>query len=105
MKLNYKHKLVLAQGINSGGYIRTSLEGKDVFGTTESAVRELRYLMATGNIQRTDSYGVFRVLKAPQESFDMAKNIVKNFTPQVEEDKEYDPEQVDIILKNAEKTE
>jgi len=102
MKLTEKHKLLLAHGINNGGVIRTDEEGTNVYGNTSAAIREIRYLIATGNVELL-TFGTFKILKAPPDSFDMAELLKKTFAPKKEKTEEPDPKKVDNLLKAASK--
>jgi len=73
-KLSENKVILLAIGIKRGGYIRYE-DAVEVYSSKESAYSALQSLRAWGYIAITDISGVFRVKKAPQDSFIIAENL------------------------------
>ena len=75
-KLSENKVILLAIGICNGGYIRYE-DAVQVYSAKDSAQSALQSLRAWGYISLTDVSGIFRVKKAPSDSFRMSENFKK----------------------------
>jgi len=68
--------ILLGIGIKNNGILRWE-DAMEIYSAKDSALSSLQSLRARGYIRKTRYVGVFRVVKAPTDSFRIAENLKK----------------------------
>lgn len=96
--------ILLAKGIKNGGIVRSE-DAQSVWSSKEAARMGMMSLDAWGYIKTTNTPGVFRVVKAPRQSFDMAKHMMDADTAEIRQTNDCVKETADIDPQNDEMSE